>query len=290
MKIVTHNDRFHADDVCAMAALKIRFGDQITQVIRTRDEEIIKSADIVFDVGHIYDPLTNRFDHHQTEGAGKRENGIPYASFGLVWKQFGEEICNSKQAAEMIDKKMVQMVDASDNGFFPYQYTQEHVREYVLDTICHSFGATWVEADEYDTAFFEMVDMFEKILRREIKVAQDKVKAIPFIEKAYQESSDKKIIVFDEYYPWGDTLKKYSDIYFVVSPTKAKDQWRISTIQDQQLQNKKPFPSTWAGLKGEEFESVTGVSGARFCHRALFLAVADSKESALKLAKIALES
>ena len=85
MKIVTHNDRFHADDVCTMAILRIYFGEKITEVIRTRNEQIIQSADIVFDVGHIYNPDTNRFDHHQTEGAGKRDNGIPYAACGLVW-------------------------------------------------------------------------------------------------------------------------------------------------------------------------------------------------------------
>ena len=290
MKIVTHNDRFHADDVCAMAVLKIKFGDQITEVIRTRDEDIIQSADIVFDVGHMYDPDINRFDHHQTDGAGKRENGIPYAAFGLVWKKFGSDICGSHEAADLIDKKMVQMIDAGDNGVFPYQYTQYDVREYVLDTICHSFGSTWAEQDNYDEVFFEMVDLVEKIIRREIKVAQDKVKAIPFIEKTYQDAPDKRIVIFDEYYPWGDTLKKYSDIFFVISPTKEKDQWRISAIQDQQLQNKKPFPATWGGLRGEELEKVTGVKGSRFCHRALFLTVADSKDSAIKLAKIALES
>jgi uncharacterized UPF0160 family protein len=290
MKIVTHNDRFHADDVCAMATLRIYFGDKITEVIRTRDEDIIKTADIVFDVGHIYDRETNRFDHHQTEGAGKRENGIPYAAFGLIWKKFGAEICGSQDAADIIDKKMVQMIDASDNGTVPYQYTQENLREYVLDTICHSFGSTWKEEENYDETFFMVVEMMEKILRREIKVAQDKCEAIPFVEKAYQDAQDKRIIVLDQYYPWGDTLKKYEEIYFVISPDKDMKKWRISTIQDGQLQNKKSFPKSWAGLRDMDLEKVTGVSGSLFCHRALFLTVADSKESALQLAKIALES
>ncbi len=290
MKIVTHNDRFHADDVCAMATLRIVFGDNITEVIRTRDLKIIETADIVFDVGHIYDPEKNRFDHHQTEGAGVRENGIPYASFGLVWKKFGKEICGSQEVVDLIDKKIVQMIDASDNGHLLYTYTKSDVREYVIDTICHSFGSTWKEEDNYDEVFFEVVDMMEKILRREIKIAQDKIEAIPYIEKTYRDSENKNIIIFDEYYPWGDTLKKYEDIYFVVSPTKGKTQWRISCIQDVQLQNKKSLPQSWAGLRDLELEKVTGVVGAQFCHRNLFMAAASSKESAIKLAKIALES
>jgi uncharacterized UPF0160 family protein len=290
MKIITHDNRFHADDVCAMATLRIQFGDQITEVIRTRDESIIKTGDIVFDVGHICDSDANRFDHHQTEGAGKRDNGIPYASFGLVWKKWGEEICGSKEAAHLVDKKFVQMIDASDNGFLTYQYIQEDLREYVFDSICHSFGSTWKEEENYDEIFFEMVDIAEKILRREIKVAKDKSEAVPLIEKVYQEAPDKSVIVFDQYYPWGDTLKKYPDIYFVISPDKEKKQWRINTIQDKQLQNKKSLPASWSGLKGEELEKETGVVGAVFCHRALFLAVSNSKESAILLAKKALEA
>jgi uncharacterized UPF0160 family protein len=32
---------------------------------RTRDEEVLKTCDIVVDVGSVYDPPNLRFDHHQ---------------------------------------------------------------------------------------------------------------------------------------------------------------------------------------------------------------------------------
>ena len=64
---------------------------------RTRDEERITKADYVFDVGGIYDPSINRFDHHQPGGAGKRENDIPYAAFGLVWKTYGPILCENNE-------------------------------------------------------------------------------------------------------------------------------------------------------------------------------------------------
>ena len=47
--------------------------------------------------------------------------------------------------------------------------------------------------------------------------------------------------------------------------------------------NKRPLD-----LTDEEFEKITGVEGAVFCHRTLFMAVAKSKEGAIKLAKLAL--
>jgi uncharacterized UPF0160 family protein len=290
MKIVTHNDRFHADDVCTMAILRIYFGDQITEVIRTRDEEIIKSVDLVFDVGNIYDPVTNRFDHHQSQGAGTRENKIPYAAFGLVWKKFGKEICGSQEVADLIDKKIVQIIDASDNGHALYEYTQENVKEYTLDTICGAFGSTWKEEENYDITFFEVVDMFEKILRREIKIAQDKYEAFPLVQKIYQQSEDKRLLILDESYPWHDALTNTEELLFVISPSKDKKVWRINAIQEEKFKNKKDLPLSWRGLRDGELEQISGVEGAIFCHRTGFMAAANSKEGAIKLAKTALES
>lgn len=290
MKIVTHDDRFHADDVCAMATLIIALGDQITEVVRTRDEQIIQSADIVFDVGNVYDPTSNRFDHHQVEGAGTRENGVPYASFGLVWKKWGEHICGSQVVADMVDQKIVQPIDAHDNGYAFVEYLYDDVREYSINSICASFGATWKEQDRYDEAFMEVVHVLEKIIRREIKNAQDKAEAIPLVEAMYERAQDKRIVVLDEYYPWSDTLQKYTEILYVISPNKQKTIWRINATQDSLFVNRKDLPQEWAGLRDADLVRVSGVEGAIFCHRKLFMAAATTKESALLLAKKAIES
>lgn len=289
MKIITHSDRFHADDVFAMAALRIFFGDKITQIVRTRDEEIIKTGDIVFDVGNVYDPETNRFDHHQAEGAGVRENGIPYASFGLVWKKWGREICGSEEAATIVDKKIVQSVDAGDNGYSIFDYKQEDVNLYTLNALVSSFGATWKEEEKYDDVFLEVVDIAEKVLRREIKLAQDKVEAIPLVEEAYQKSEDKRIVLLEEYYPWNDVISSHDDVIYVVSPNKEKNMWRVNAVQTDLFVNKKDLPNEWAGLRSEELERISGVSGALFCHRKLFMAAANNKEGAIQLAKKAIE-
>ena len=117
-KLITHNGSFHADDIfaCATLSLVLEKEGQEFEVIRTRDEETIKNGDYVFDVGGIYNPKINRFDHHQKSGAGKRENGIEYSSFGLVWKKFGKELTGSEKIAELIDKHLVSSIDAHDNG------------------------------------------------------------------------------------------------------------------------------------------------------------------------------
>ena len=78
----THNGRFHADEIFALAVLYLIFPD--LEIVRSRDENVYKKADIIVDVGNVYDPEKLIFDHHQRSFILKRKSGIPYASFGLI--------------------------------------------------------------------------------------------------------------------------------------------------------------------------------------------------------------
>ena len=49
------------------------------------------------------------------------------------------------------------------------------------------------------------------------------------------------------------------------------------------------LPAAWAGLREAELAAVTGVPDALFCHTNLFIAVARSREGALRLAELALQ-
>ena len=61
MKIVTHSGKFHADDVLAWSLLcQFHPEKDHLSLQRTRDESIIEGADIVFDVGGIYNPSKGR--------------------------------------------------------------------------------------------------------------------------------------------------------------------------------------------------------------------------------------
>jgi uncharacterized UPF0160 family protein len=127
-------------------------------------------------------------------------------------------------------------------------------------------------------------------LEREIINATHKAEAIPIVEEAYSKMEDKRLLVLDNYLPVSSFLDNNEEILFVVSPTKDMDKWRVSAVQKEQFTNKKDLPKDWGGLRNEDLEKVTGVEGSVFCHRALFLAVAKTKESAIKLAKLALEN
>lgn len=295
--IVTHSGSFHTDDVFAVATLSLLLGDDTCEVVRTRDMEEIAKGDFVVDVGGEYSHEKKIYDHHQQGGAGTRENGIPYSSFGLVWKHYGEELCGTKRAVEIIDKRLVAPVDASDNGLETYLINGKHLRPYILHNITDIFRPTWKELEEgrnYDEAFLEMVDVAKKIIIREIRAAQDIEEGEAIVEKIYQESEDKRIIVIDGHYPSEEVLMHHPEPLFVVKPDHQNgSSWKVKTVRDDpaaSFTNRKDLPASWAGKKGAELAEVTGVSDAVFCHNKLFIAVAGSKEGALQLARIAVEN
>lgn len=281
--LVTHDGTFHADDLFATAILSILFDGNI-KVIRTRDPKLIERADVVYDVGGIYNPLTNRFDHHQKGGAGTRSNGIPYAAFGLMWKTYGEQICGSKEVAENIDESLVQSIDADDNGMNLFTPLGE-AKPYIVQSVINAFRPSWKEGEDFDGPFFELVDFFKKFLLRKIKKEADRQEAKDFIKKAYQEAEDKRYIVLEDQYPWRKTFMEYPLPLYVIVPKIEK--WNVYCVQKEEgsYENRKDLPEAWAGLRDQELAKVTGVPDATFCHNGRFLAVAKSKEGAIELAR-----
>ena len=211
--IVTHSSSFHTDDIFAVATLLLVLekNNDVT-VKRSRDEQIINSADYVVDVGGVYDPVTNRFDHHQEGGAGKRENGVPYASFGLVWKKFGDKLSGSKEIAEKIDLQMVQPVDAPDNGF---QFLKSSIPDlFALDIgfLTNIFTPTWKEKERnIDEVFMKLVSYAQTILDRGITVEKNGLIAKEILLDTYNKTEDKRIIFVDDSYPWEEMLSKFPE-------------------------------------------------------------------------------
>ena len=170
--IATHNGNFHADDVFSIAALKNIFPS--IKLIRTRDLEVINKADLVIDVGGIYDADAGRFDHHQRGGAGQRENGIPYSSFGLIWQKYGVEICEgNEEVAKSIDSGLVSTIDAIDCG-----HVEGVAQGISLSQTISMFNPTWQEDSHFDTCFDEAVEFASRVLARFIASASGGISTI----------------------------------------------------------------------------------------------------------------
>ncbi|MFR3344998.1 MAG: MYG1 family protein [Anaerobutyricum sp.] len=86
-------------------ALLLYFNPEITI---TRGNKVPEDFEgIIFDIGR------GKYDHHQRDSR-IRENGIPYAAFGLLWEELGTEILGEELAAKF-DESFIQPLDNNDN-------------------------------------------------------------------------------------------------------------------------------------------------------------------------------
>ncbi|MDH5184979.1 MAG: MYG1 family protein [Gammaproteobacteria bacterium] len=282
--IATHNGNFHADDVFSVAAFKSLFPS--FKLIRTRDLELIANADIVIDVGGEYDPDRDRFDHHQRGGAGERENGIPYSSFGLIWKKYGLEICQGNQdVANAVDAGLVSTIDAIDCG-----HVEGVSKGISLSQTISMFNPTWQEDVHFDECFEEAVDFASRVLTRFIASANGGISAKEIVAKAIDNAEDPRVIVLDKYIPWKKTVHALSEeALYMVYPSQT-GQWRIQTVpvEPGSFEDRKSLPQPWAGLSDNDLQEVTGIDDAMFCHNGLFIAGAETFDSTMKMASMAL--
>lgn len=282
--IATHNGNFHADDVFSVAALKSLF--PTSKLVRTRDLDLIAKADIVIDVGGKYDSATGRFDHHQRGGAGERGNGIPYSSFGLIWQKYGVEICQGNQeVAHAVDTGLVSTIDAIDCG-----HVEGVASGISLSHTISMFNPTWQEDSHFDTCFDEAVNFAARVLTRFIASANGGISAKDIVAKAIENAEDPRVIVLEQYTPWKRTVHSLSkEALYVIYPSQT-GQWRIQTVPVElgSFDDRKSLPQAWAGLSDQALQEVTGIDDAMFCHNGLFIAGAESFESTMKMASMAL--
>lgn len=287
--VAVHSGSFHADDVFAVAALSLYLG-YIPKIVRTRDEQQIKKADYVLDVGRVYDPLNNKFDHHGEGWNEKRDNGILYASVGLLWRSLGAQICPSKEVADIVDRKLIQIIDATDNGVEISRNIIPNVKAYNLSDIIYTFNPTWREKTNSDEAFLEAVPLARKILEREIIQAEDFLIGEQSVMDAYEKSKDKRIIVLDELYDYR-VLENLPEPLLVIKPASSGTDWHINlvVVKGTSFDGRMIFPAEWAGKEGEDLQKITGITEAVFCHNKRFLVVCKTKEGAIKAAELAIK-
>lgn len=299
VRIVTHSGSFHADELLAVATLQIFLDREgyAYEVIRTRDHEIIDCADIACDVGGVLDAHHGLFDHHQRDGVGER-NGIPYSSFGLIWKYFGLELCGGdKLAWETIERKIAYPIDAGDNGVNTYNPVIPGVQPLLFHHIVFAFHPTWKEKEagvSTDGQFAELLPLAKRFMERELIIVRDDEEGARLVREVYEQASDKRVIIFDRDLPWEEEFTKHDEPIFAVSPQFSSGtdmRWRAKAVRSDvdSFTLRHPFPESWRGLMGAELEEVTGVPGAIFCHKSGLLVITKTKDAAITLANIALQ-
>jgi uncharacterized UPF0160 family protein len=289
LRVGTHSGSFHADEVFALATLRMARGP--LEIVRTRDATKLAACALRVDVGRHYDPASGDFDHHQGD-VGERESGIRFASFGLVWKEHGEELAGSAAVARAIDGRIVAPIDAGDNGQELYAPLVPGVTPYAVSGVIAAMNPPWDAEDGAAAereAFDQALDLADGIIRRELAAEQARARAADLVRTALDTAEDPRLLELDRGMPWrGIVIDEAPEVLFVVSP-RTRD-WSIQAVPaaSHGFANRRSLPAAWAGLEGPPLQEVTGVPDAVFCHGARFMAVAGSREGVLELARQAL--
>ena len=273
----THSGKFHADDVFS-AALLLYLNPEINI---SRGNKVPEDFDgIVFDIGR------GQYDHHQKDSR-VRENGVPYAAFGLLWETLGEEILG-QELAEKFDQSFVQPLDNNDN-------TGEKNE---LATLIGNFNPAWDAQGGNDEAFFQAVSIAGMILENKFERYRGNERADKRVEElleAHEKAilsgkkgkEESKILVLPEFVPCQKRLSE-TEIAFVIFPSNRGGYCIQPQKKEYSLNYKCSFPVEWLGLENEELEAASGIAGAVFCHKGGFLMTTETLEEAVQAAKISL--
>lgn len=296
IKVATHNGKFHPDEVlaCAVLSLWAEKNNSKLKITRTRDQKFIDEAEIVVDVGMVYDGDKKRFDHHQKGGAGVRENGLPYASFGLVWKHYGEAVSGSKELADLVEKKLVLPIDAKDNGVNISKTTDLGVLEYGLGDALSSFNTTWLEDSvSNEQQFFKALEFAKEVIKRELAEVGASLEGYRLTKDLILKQNTPEILILESYFDWGRAVSEFKNIKIVVYPNKNGENWHAQVGRDDLEDydsDRVKFPVEWRGLRDGELAQVSGIPDAVFCTSSGWLAVARTRAAALQMAKLTLSN
>lgn len=282
-KAFTHSGKFHADDVFS-SALLLYLNPQITIIRGNRVPE--EYDGIVFDIGR------GRYDHHQRDSR-VRENGVPYAAFGLLWEELGGEILGGT-LAQRFDEEFVQPLDNNDN-------TGEKNE---LATLIGNFNPVWDETEAADgvteeerdrglsVGFLRAVQVAGMVLENKFARYRADARADEKINQvlAMQETQggDARILVLPEFVPCQKQLKE-TDIAFVIFPSNRGGYCIQPQKKPDSMNYKCSFPKQWLGLENEELQKATGLASAGFCHKGGFLMTVGDDADAIRACEISLE-
>lgn len=263
---MTHAGRFHTDDVFSAALLKI-LNPQI-HIVR---QNVVPEGynGLVFDLGD------GPYGHHG-ENVECRENGMPYASFGLLWKDYGTWLVSEKEA-KLFDESFVQPLDFQDNNGGN-------------NLLCRSItqmNPKWDELANADDNFFKAVEIAKYILENEVRSMHSTEHAETIVQNCMAERNDG-IVVLPKGMPWKATLVPTDTLYVIYPSDRGGYNAQAVPVAVDSQQCKKPFPKEWRG-KSAELDCITGLNGMIFCHSHGYLLSTQTLETAVEACRVAMK-
>lgn len=320
-KIGTHNGSFHCDEAlgCFIICLTEKFSG--AEIVRTRDRKILESLDAILDVGGVYEPKNDRYDHHQKGFIEVFGHGFEtkLSSAGLVYKRYGKEIISKELQLDeghqdvqrlylAVYRSFVEAIDAIDNGISQYDTDQppKYVNSTSLSTRVGRLNLNWIDPDQSSenenaafrkamnlagTEFLERVHYYAKVWLP----ARDIV--MECLASRRETHPSGEIMFLNKICPWKlhifeleEEQKIDPPIKYVIYQDDRSKYWRVQAvaISPDHFESRKPLPAPWRGLEGEELSKESGISNCVFVHSSGFIGGNQTYDGALSMAKAAL--
>lgn len=300
LTIGTHNGIFHSDEVLACAILYLLNSHIQVNILRTRDNEMLARCNICVDIGG------GDFDHHQAGFNQTRNNGIKYASAGLVWKNYGKQLinwfeekyfsktdCNIDGIFNTFDDCFISLVDCEDNGI----PTETHCFSFIS-----SFLPLWFHntQDDFNNQFYTALVTTIAVLEQELKTTIGREIAKDIITSNWNSLDhfyNGILEIPSQTIDWVETVicindsTKSNKVNFVIFPY-PNGGWAAQCVPPSLINKfaqRIAFPSEWAG-QTDKLPEISKVEGATFCHNGCFFIRATSKEAIIQMCSIATNS
>ncbi|KAF5271690.1 hypothetical protein FQA39_LY08013 [Lamprigera yunnana] len=321
--IGTHSGVFHCDEVLACFMLRQLQEYANAKIIRTRDEQVLNTCDIVVDVGSVYNPMKHKYDHHQRDFSETlssvrpdlaKNRNIKLSSAGLIYAHFGMEVlsqilirnnCNfstiSLAAIYLyVYDGFVQEIDAIDNGTPMCVEGQPYYQiNTSLSVRVQRLNPSWNSktTKSQDVLFEEAIDYVGAEFTSKVMQAGTEwwpareivMEALLNRNKVY---TTGEIIEIENYCPWvehlfslEEELKIDERIKFVLFSDKDGS-YRVQSvpITPGSFVCRNFLHQDWRGLRGEDLIQVSGIDGAIFCHHTGFIGGNKTREGAFQMA------
>ncbi|KAK0049345.1 UPF0160 protein MYG1 mitochondrial-like isoform X1 [Biomphalaria pfeifferi] len=321
-KIGTHNGKFHCDEALACFMLKLLDEYKDAEIIRTRDQAILDTCDIVVDVGGTYDPSKHRYDHHQRTFNESMNSLCPekkwvtkLSSAGLVYFHFGVEIIAkqlnlpaddhiTKVIFDKVYENFMEEIDAIDNGINQAEGELRYQITTNLSSRVNILNPGWNEKDvdvqlQFDKA---MKLVGEEFMERITYYQNGWLPAREFVAEAVKnrfevDSSGRIIYLKEGGVPWKDHLytleeeQNLSPLLVYVLFADQNNGWRVQCVSKKlgSFENRLSLPEEWRGLRDEELSEKSGIPGCIFVHASGFIGGNKTFEGVLEMARKSLD-
>lgn len=329
LSIGTHNGTFHCDEILACFMLQQLPQYQNAEIVRSRDDAVLKGCDIVVDVGSVFDESKQRFDHHQntfqhTLGSLRAEyaekfSKVRLSSAGLVYTYFGEEVIKHvvKQKAnadvdgeclrsvfEKVYENFIEEIDGIDNGVAQFADEPTYRISTHLSARIGHFNSQWNSSGDFNeqvafekaktAAGAELVDciLYYATVWWPARSIVDEA-----IKKRFDVHPSGKIIELEQFCPWKQHLyvleKKHQcegELLYCVFGQSGSDN-RVICVPNTPTSFicRKFLPEPWRGVRDDQLAAISGIPAAKFCHATGFIGGASTRDGTLQMAITAVE-